>query len=61
MLRAGLYGEPESGTLASVPADTSCSLRDSGNLHRENASSTANIQDDLVLEQMLVLNNGIHV
>lgn len=30
-------------------------------LHGENASATADIEYDLVLEQMLVLDNGIHV
>lgn len=31
------------------------------NVHGENAGSASNIENDLVFEDMLVLNNGIHV
>lgn len=31
------------------------------NEHRKDSSSTADIQDDFILEKVLVLNNSVHV
>lgn len=57
VLCASLCGEPMQ-LLVLVP----CACRLLGcALHRENTSSAADIENDLVLEEVLVLDNGVHV
>jgi hypothetical protein len=36
-------------------------MRMASNLHGKNGSTAANIENDLVLEQVLVLDNSVHV
>lgn len=61
MFRASLDGEP--GGERKVSQCVTGPVCGSGRmcLHGEDTSATANVEYDLVLEQVLVLDNGIHV
>lgn len=61
MFCASLDGEPVIVVVRTDLMDAKHSMEGSCCLHGQDASTTSNIKDNLVFEQVLVLDNGVHV